>query len=133
MKKIITAVFAATSVLALASCGSNINLEGKWEIATLNGEQVKAIETNPFIEFNTEEGKVHGNTGCNIMNGSYTQEGSKLTFGNMATTMMAGPDMELEREVLDAIGKTASVKPGSEGTLRVFDAEGNQIMDLKKK
>ncbi len=133
MKKIITAVIAASAALFMASCGGSIDLNGKWEITTLNGEQVKAVETTPFIEFNTAEGKVHGHTSCNIMNGSYTQDGKKLTFSKMATTMMAGPDMELEGAVLDAINKTASVKNGSEGKILALDAEGNVLMELQKK
>ena len=46
---------------------------------------------------------------------------------------MAGPDMELEGAVLDAINKTASVKNGSEGKILALDAEGNVLMELQKK
>ena len=67
------------------------------------------------------------------MNGSYSQDGKKLSFGNMATTMMAGPDMDLEREVLDAINKTASIKDMAGNKVQVFDANGNLIMELQKK
>ena len=130
MKSILT---AAAAVVLLASCGAGINLSGKWEIVKLNGEEVQATETKPFLEFNTEKSEVHGNTSCNIMNGSYTQDGKKLSFGNMATTMMAGPDMDLEREVLDAINKAASVKDTSGDKVQVFDANGNLIMELRKK
>lgn len=133
MKKFIATVFAASAALFMISCSGNVDLNGKWEIVTLNGEQVKAIETAPFLEFDTTEGKVHGNTSCNIMNGSYTQEGKKLSFGNMATTMMAGPDMDLEREVLDAINKTASIKDINGDRIQILDANGNIIMELQKK
>ncbi|MBO8471517.1 MAG: META domain-containing protein [Bacteroidetes bacterium] len=130
MKNILTAVTAA---ILLGSCATGVNLSGKWEIVSLNGETVNAIETKPFLEFDTEKSEVHGNTGCNLMNGSYSQDGKKLSFGNMATTMMAGPDMDLEREVLDAINKTASIKDMAGNKVQVFDANGNLIMELQKK
>lgn len=133
MKGIISAALAVSAAMLLSSCAGNINLNGKWEIITLGGETVEATETDPYLEFNTETNEVHGHTGCNIMNGSFSQDGKKLTFGNMATTMMAGPDMALEREVLDAINKTASAKSVSGNRLQVFDANGNLLMELQKK
>ena len=51
----------------------------------------------------------------------------------MGTTMKAGPEMDLEREVLDAINKAASVKDTSGDKVQVFDANGNLIMELRKK
>ena len=67
------------------------------------------------------------------MNGSFSQDGKKLTFGNMATTMMAGPDMDLEREVLDAINKASSVKSVAGNKLQISDADGTLLMELQKK
>lgn len=120
------------SVFAISSCGTP-ELEGEWNIVSIDGNTVTAKETAPFIIFDTTEGRVHGNTSCNLMNGSFTQDGKKLSFGNMATTMMAGPDMDLERKVLDAVGRTATVKNGKEGTLLIYDADGKEVMVLQKK
>ena len=85
------------------------------------------------MEFNTEDSRIHGFTGCNIMNGAYTQDGKNLTFGNMATTMMAGPEenMKTESAVLDAIGKVASVKADGENIL-LLDEDKNVILELGK-
>ena len=46
MKNILTAVTAA---ILLGSCATGVNLSGKWEIVSLNGETVNAIETKPFL------------------------------------------------------------------------------------
>lgn len=124
---------AAALVLLFSSCAGNVDLNGKWEIVSVGGETVEATETNPYLEFNTADGKVHGHTGCNLMNGKFTLDGKKLSFSDMATTMMAGPDMDLERSVLDAINSTASVKKASKDMVEVFDADGNQLMELRKK
>ncbi|MBO8483222.1 MAG: META domain-containing protein [Bacteroidetes bacterium] len=133
MKKFISAVLAVSAAALFYSCSGNINLDGKWEIVSLGGEAVEATETDPYLEFNTETHEVHGHTGCNIMNGSFSQDGKKLTFGNMATTMMAGPDMDLEREVLDAINKASSVKSAAGNKLQISDADGTLLMELQKK
>ncbi len=132
MKKFIWTAFAASAML-FSSCAGQSDLNGKWEIVTLGGEKVEATETNPYLEFNPAEGKVHGHTGCNLMNGTFSQDGKKLSFGNMATTMMAGPDMALESSVLDAINRTASVKKASDGKLELLDANGNPLMEIQKK
>ncbi len=132
MKKTLSVLFAAASMAMFASCCGNAELNGKWEIVNINGKEVEAVENDPFIEFNAEEGRVHGHTSCNIMNGSFKQEGKKLTFSDMATTMMAGPDAQLEREVLDAINATASVKKDGDDKLQLLDAEGKVLMILDK-
>lgn len=130
---------AAAAIFALNSCGSQPDLNGTWAISSIAGEEValpdSLSEAAPFIEFNAAESRIHGNTGCNIMNGTYTMDGKKLTFGGMATTMMAGPQelMELESKVLNAVNNAASFKSGPEGTVQILDAEGNVAMVLTKK
>lgn len=124
----------ATSILMLASCCSQPDLSGKWNILKVNGEDITVIgEEKPFVEFNTEESRVHGFTGCNIMNGAYTLEGKDFTFGNMATTMMAGPEenMKAERNVLEAMGKVATVKADGEKLL-LLDENKDIVMELGK-
>ncbi len=134
MKRIVLGLALASAMLATASCCSVPELSGKWNILTVNGEEATVIgEEKPFMEFNTEDSRIHGFTGCNIMNGAYTQDGKNLTFGNMATTMMAGPEenMKTESAVLDAIGKVASVKADGENIL-LLDEDKNVILELGK-
>ena len=138
MKSIFSAIAAAAALCALSSCGGQPEVNGRWDITSVAGTTVSVAdslsESAPFIEFNAAEGRIHGNTGCNIMNGSYTLDGKKLTLGPVATTMMAGPEamMELESKVLDAVNSAASVKSVSEDRLQVLDAEGNVTMELTR-
>ena len=133
MKKIMIMIAAAAM---MASCcnkgGEAVSLEGKWTIATVNGEAIELAEM-PFIEFNTTDGKFHGNAGVNIMNGAYTQEGEKVTFGEAATTMMAGRPAEnqVERAILDNIAKVA-VAAEAEGQVELRDADEAVLMTLVK-
>ena len=67
------------------------------------------------------------------MNGSYTMDKKDFAFGNMATTMMAGPEenMKAERSVLDAMGKVARIKADGEKLL-FLDEGKNVVMELGK-
>ena len=133
MKKIMIMIAAAAM---MASCcnkaGEAVSLEGKWTIATVNGEEI-TLEEMPFLEFNTTDNKFHGNAGVNIMNGEYTQEGEKLVFGEAATTMMAGrPEAnKIERAILDNIAKVA-VAAEAEEKVELRDAEDAVLMTLVK-
>lgn len=61
-----------------------------WKLITLNGTQVTVSEnqSEPHLVFNTDS-RVAGSDGCNRIMGSYTQDGNKLSFTQMASTMMA--------------------------------------------
>ncbi len=141
MKKVFYAILAAGAAFAVASCCGNSQpeLNGVWDITSVSGEQVALAdslsEAAPFIEFNVAEGKFHGNTGCNIMNGEYTFAGDSLSFSPAATTMMAGPQelMDLESKVLNAISNAATVNAVETGKVQVLDAEGNVLMELTKR
>ena len=60
-------------------------------------------------------------------------DGNKLTFGNMATTMMAGPEqnMKTEAAVLESLRNVNKVKGNSE-SLKFLDSEGKVVMELGK-
>ena len=59
----------------------------------------KSIEeqSGAYIVFNESDDKVYGNAGCNSFNGGFTtQEGNRISFDKVATTLMACPDMAVE-------------------------------------
>ena len=66
----------AAAIMTLFSCAQALDLSGEWKVKTINGEEIAAPQTEdevaPFIEFDVENGKIHGNTGVNIVNGNYT-------------------------------------------------------------
>lgn len=111
------------------------NLAGEWLISSVNGKKVEIVEKTPFIAFNVAEKTVHGTAGCNIFNGGYTQEEGKpvsLQFGNLATTMMAGPGMEQEGVILAAMGNVRGFSKKAEGTVALVDENQNEVVVLTK-
>lgn len=111
------------------------DINGKWNITKVEGAVVEVADKTPFISFNVAENAVHGNGGCNIINGSFSQEEgnpSSLKFGQMISTMMAGPGMETERKVLSAMNKVASFVVNEDGTLSLMDVVDNEVLLLVK-
>lgn len=111
------------------------DINGEWKISKVEGTAVEVADKTPFLSFNVAENAVHGNGGCNIINGSFSQEEgnpSSLKFGHMISTMMAGPGMETERKVLAAMNKVASFVVNEDGTLSLMDAENNEVLLLVK-
>lgn len=67
-------------------------LDTYWKLTKLNDADVivsdKDKQREPHIIFNAEN-RIAGSDGCNRMMGTYTLDGEKLTFSQIATTMMA--------------------------------------------
>lgn len=111
-------------------------LSGDWAIETVLDK--KAIgETAPFIKFVPSEGRIYGNNGCNIINGSYTADSKskEIVFSKLATTMMLCAQNNItDAEIGEALGLAVkySVEEGSnnESILRLYDAGGREVMQL---
>lgn len=109
------------------------DINGEWTISKVDGVEIEVADKTPFLSFNVADNAVHGNGGCNIINGSFSQEEgntSSLKFGQMISTMMAGPGMETEGKVLEAMNKVASFVVNEDGTLSLMDAGNNEVLLL---
>ena len=75
-------------------------LNGEWKIKEVNGEAIPSgMEKQPFIAFDVKKKTIHGNAGCNLINGGFetsTSNAKSISFPGVASTMMACPDMEVE-------------------------------------
>lgn len=72
----------------------SILLNDIWVLESINGKEIAEGDFSrerPLLEFHKAGGKVMGNTGCNQLNGSYSTEGDKISFGPLMTTKMACP------------------------------------------
>ncbi len=131
--QIITGELADMYVLKKQDMDANQDItftDTKWKLVKIMGQDVSDSEA--FISFATEENKVFGNSGCNTFNGTYTIEnGSQLSLSKVATTMMACPDMTIEKQFLDVInttdnfslnGKTMTLNKAKMAPLAVFEA-----------
>lgn len=128
-------MLAAIAAFSMASCSQDIDLSGEWTVVKINGEAVDSETATPFLNFDPESGRIHGNTGVNILNGSYELDGSKLKLEGMGMTMMAGPenDMQIEQNFLSAVDNVAAVKRGKDGNVLLCDGKGDVLMELARK
>ena len=111
------------------------DLNGEWIISKVEGKIVEAVEKTPFVAINVADKTVHGTGGCNIFNGSFSQEENQpasFRFGELATTMMAGPGMEQEGIILPALGKVRSFAVQADGTISLMDEKQKEVVVLTK-
>ena len=80
--------------------------------------------TQPSLELE-EDGTLTGTDGCNRLNGEWVENGVDLTFENVATTLMACPDVDTWLSGLD----TATID-GT--TMTVHDESGDEIGTLDR-
>ena len=101
----------------------------QWNLVEINGRAFSKTEaqSQPHLIFLESEQRVAGSTGCNrIMGGYDLQPDGSLKIGNLATTMMACPDMEIEAAFLAAFRQLERVH-FERGFLDLQDAAGQVL------
>lgn len=73
------------------------------EMTNIDLENSELLKGLPTFEFNLRDMKFGGHAGCNQIFGKIDLQGNKIIFGHISATMMACPDMKVERAVIDAI------------------------------
>lgn len=110
--------------------------EKYWKLKTLEGKEVKMHknqEREIYFMLKTDDNRVTGFAGCNSIMGTYTLEkGNRIRFSQMATTLMACPDLNInESEFLKVFeltdnytinGDELSLNVGRRAPLAVFEA-----------
>jgi heat shock protein HslJ len=119
----------------LAGCGGGPGAQAdplantRWRLAAIGGADLPALASTPVtLEFDGE-GKAGGNSGCNSYGGSYEASGERITFRDIASTLMACTDpgvMELEQAYLAALN-TAERFEVSETGLTIWYAGGETL------
>jgi heat shock protein HslJ len=95
-------------------------LKHKWKLIQMNG--VTQSESPVYMTFDGEQKRVSGKSGCNNFFGAYDKSDSKLSFKQMAGTMMAcSPELnKLEHEFLTLIGDKTFKYDVAEQTLNLY-------------
>ncbi len=132
----------ASIALMLSSCGSSkqatlSDLTGEWNIIAVNGATIAAPvdQEQPYLGFDTANGRVFGNASCNSLMGSFNPESPAgvIDLSNMASPRMMCPDMDLEQSILTALGNGTTYKLTNGGDIELCDASGSTLLTLKKR
>jgi len=108
-------------------------LNGQWNVESIAGVDKLKVPADVF--FDLAELKLHGNTGCNFVNGTIYldhRRANAVDFSNMGTTRMACPYTSQETAFLVALEQTVSaVSDGSDKVL-FLDENGKVLMTLRR-
>lgn len=118
MRHWILSVLVLALMAGLAGCNNKtqpqkqsnekIEITGKyWKFVSLNGRDISARkhqEKTPHFILQEEENRVSGNTGCNLLSGTYTlTSDNEIEFSPLAVTKMACAGRDYEQEFLDVL------------------------------
>ena len=135
MMKLKNVCLIVLAVAGLCSCSSSkkatiADMKGEWDIVSLNGEAVKAgVAEQPFIGFDTEEGRIYGKSGCNRILGQLdmTAAPGEISFAQMGSTRMACPNMDLENNVLQTLSGVTGYKKTGNDSFTFYNADKKAV------
>lgn len=108
-------------------------LNGAWRVTEIDGAPITA---NVKIVIDTQEYKVHGNAGCNVLNGDIVvnlDKGDGIEFKNLATSRMMCPDIATEQAFLLALESVSTAGKGKTADTAVLkNSAGQVIIALKR-
>jgi len=124
----IVIIFAALLINCSAKEAGNevdIRLHDIWALEFINREEFSKDGQNinhPVIEIYLKEERLHGNAGCNTINGKVEVNGNKIAFSNIISTEMACPG-DIEQRFLTALQSVDNYKIEK---LRLYLYEGEE-------
>lgn len=108
-------------------------IDGIWKITEINGNSSKLKNKNYELALDITEMKLHGNIGCNTVNGTILLDATKnnsITFLDLRSTKMSCPDTELELEILIALESVEKYRKEDDKTLYLYDKNGKKLLEL---
>lgn len=110
-------------------------LEGPlWALIQYRNEAGELVATLPNTEVTAQfvAGMVNGSAGCNGYGGEYTQDGSALTIGSLASTLIACSEpegiMEQETAFMGLMESVAAMEVTAAGDLHLLDESGQTLL-----
>jgi len=133
-KKYPALILTLLALFFLTACGGSggqvSDLDGtEWGLFEMNGE---AIPEDVEITIAFSEGQISGQSACNRYFAGYTQEGTKLTFGQAGSSNMYCEGlMDYETEYLQSLAGIESFELSND-VLKMLDASGTKVLAFSK-
>lgn len=108
-------------------------LNGTWVVAAIGSEPVNIPEMKLVID--VDEGKIHGNTGCNILNGTLDidmETPNSISFSQIATTKRLCRDNNFETPLLVALEDATYARPISPDKVLLLDTGDTPVLELRR-
>lgn len=108
-------------------------LNGAWKVTAIDGQPVSA---KIRVVIDVDEGRIHGNAGCNLLNGEITanlDKGDGIEFHNLATSRMTCPDIATEQAFLLALENVDTASKGETADYAVLrNSAGQAVIALTR-
>jgi heat shock protein HslJ len=105
----------------------------EWVAVELDNEKIKLSDVNQFPRMKLSEGKISGFSSCNRMNGAYTMEKEKISFGPIAVTkMLCFETQEVESKYLKLLSEV-KLWEYEQGKLHFFNDKKQIIIVFEEK
>lgn len=108
-------------------------LNGTWLVKEIDGQPIDVPDMKLVID--VDEGKIHGNTGCNILNGSLETDmdaANSISFQKIGLTRMACPDPNYETQLIVALEDASKAKPLLEGRVELLNNMGKVVLAMER-
>lgn len=108
-------------------------LNGTWKVVEISGEKVNVPKMKLVID--VDEGKIHGNTGCNVLNGSLEinmNSVNSISFEAISKTLMLCPDVNYETQLLVALEEATKARPLQGSRSELLDSDGKVVLVLER-
>lgn len=108
-------------------------LNGTWKVVEIDAQPVDV--PNMKLVFDIDEHKVHGNTGCNVLNGKLETDmdaPNTFSFEAIAVTMMMCPQIDYQTAMLVALEDACRAKPISKNRVQLLDSSGKPVLTLER-
>ncbi len=108
-------------------------LNGIWLVKAIDDQPV-AIPDLRFV-IDVDEKKIHGNTGCNTLNGKLLTDmdaPNSISFQAIAITQRDCPDVEFENDLIVALEDAATAKPISPDKVLLINNHGVVVLELER-
>ena len=103
-------------------------LNGAWRVTAIDGQPITA---RIMIVIDIDENRVHGNAGCNMLNGEIVvnlDKGNGIEFKNLATSRMTCPDIATEQAFLLALENVDTADKGANDNEAVLKNTAGQVI-----
>lgn len=108
-------------------------LNGTWLVKAIDDQAVNIPDLRFVID--VAENKIHGNTGCNTLNGKLVSEmdaPNSISFQALTITDRVCPDMEFENDLIVALEDAATAKPISADKVLLINNHGTVVLELER-
>lgn len=134
-----TADFTTVGFTATTGALTGDDINGEWQLATINSKNVTEEEDLPYIYFESPKGRFYAYNGCNTLNGSFRLDEGVISFGTIASTMKYCANSPYEAAFNAAVSEelplttTPIYRIGADSYLTLTDKAGQAVMTLRKK